>query len=40
MYDALVGLAARAGGVRLATCDARALGTYGAIGVAGELISE
>ena len=38
VYDALVGLAARAAGVPLATRDARALGTYTALGVAVEII--
>ena len=37
VYDALVGLAARAAGVPLVTRDARALGTYAALGVAVEL---
>lgn len=37
VYDALVGLAARAAGVPLLTRDARALGTYAAIGVDVEL---
>ena len=38
VYDALVGLAARAAGVPLATRDARALGTYTALGVEVEVI--
>ncbi|SEL64821.1 PIN domain-containing protein [Blastococcus sp. DSM 46786] len=38
VYDALVGLAARAAGVPLVTRDARALGTYAALGVDVELI--
>ena len=38
VYDALVGLAARAAGVPLATRDARALGTYTALGVRLEVI--
>lgn len=37
VYDALVGLAARAAGVPLLTRDARALGTYAAIGAGVEL---
>lgn len=40
VYDALVGLAARAAGVRLATRDARALGTYAALGVDTEILAE
>jgi predicted nucleic acid-binding protein len=40
VYDALVGLAARAAGVPLATRDARALGTYAALGVEVEVIAE
>lgn len=39
VYDALVGLAARAAGVPLATRDARALGTYAALGVEVEVIA-
>lgn len=38
VYDALVGLAARAAGVPLATRDARALGTYAALGIEVEII--
>lgn len=38
VYDALVGLAARAAGVPLVTRDARALGTYAALGVEVELL--
>ena len=38
VYDALVGLAARAEGIPLATRDARALGTYAALGVEVEII--
>jgi toxin FitB len=37
VYDALVGLAARASDVPLVTRDARALGTYAALGVDVEL---
>ena len=37
VYDALVGLAARAADVPLVTRDARALGTYAALGVDVEL---
>lgn len=40
MYDALVGLAARAAGVALVTRDARALGTYTTLGVQVEIIDE
>jgi toxin FitB len=40
VYDALVGLAARAAGMPLATRDARALGTYAALGVDVEVIAE
>ncbi len=40
VYDALVALAARASDVPLATRDARALGTYGAIGVTVEVIAQ
>jgi hypothetical protein len=40
VYDALVGLAARAAGVRLVTRDARALGSYAALGVETEVIAE
>lgn len=40
VYDALVGLAARAAGVRLVTRDARALGTYAALGVDTEIAME
>jgi hypothetical protein len=40
VYDALVGLAARAAGVPLATRDARALGTYAALGVDVEIVAE
>lgn len=38
VYDALVGLAAKAHGCRLATRDARAIGTYAAVGVEIEII--
>jgi toxin FitB len=38
VYDALVGLAAKAAGHRLATRDGRAIGTYAAIGVEIEII--
>jgi predicted nucleic acid-binding protein len=38
VYDALVGLAARAAGVPLVTRDARALGTYAALGVEVEIV--
>lgn len=38
VYDALVALAARAHGCRLATRDARAAGTYAALGVAIEVV--
>lgn len=37
VYDALAGHAARAAGVPLVTRDARALGTYAALGVDVEL---
>ena len=40
VYDALVGLAARAADVRLVTRDARALGTYAALGVEAEIVDE
>ena len=40
MYDALVGLATRAAGIPLATRDARALGTYAALGVDVEILSD
>lgn len=40
VYDALVGLAARAAAVPLATRDARALGTYTCLGVRVEIIDE
>ena len=33
VYDGLVALCARAAGVRLLTCDRRAMGTYAALGV-------
>ena len=39
VYDALVGLAARAAGIALITRDARALGTYAALGAEVELVS-
>jgi toxin FitB len=39
VYDALVGLAAREAGVRLLTRDARALGTYAALGVETEIVA-
>lgn len=39
VYDALVGLAARAAGIALATRDARALGTYAALGTEVEIVS-
>lgn len=38
VYDALVGLAARAAGVPLVTRDARALGTYAVLGVDVEVV--
>lgn len=38
VYDALVGLAARAADAPLATRDARALGTYAALGVDVEIV--
>jgi hypothetical protein len=38
VYDALVGLAARAAGIPLVTRDARALGTYAALGVDVEIV--
>lgn len=37
VYDALVGLAAKEHGVRLGTRDARALGTYAAVGAEVEI---
>lgn len=40
VYDALVGLAARAAAVPLLTRDARAVGTYAALGVPVELPAE
>lgn len=40
VYDAVVGLAARANGVPLATRDARATATYQAVGVEFEVISD
>ena len=40
VYDALVGLAARAAAIPLVTRDARALGTYTALGAEIELVSE
>ena len=40
VYDALVGLAARAAGLPLATRDARALGTYAALGVDVNVIAD
>ncbi|RBY80906.1 VapC toxin family PIN domain ribonuclease [Geodermatophilus sp. TF02-6] len=40
VYDALVGLAARAAGVPLVTRDARALGTYAALSVDVEIVAE
>jgi toxin FitB len=40
VYDALVGLAARAAGIALASRDARALGTYAALGTQVEIVSE
>ena len=40
VYDALVGLAARAAGTPLATRDARALGTYAALGVDVEIVAD
>jgi predicted nucleic acid-binding protein len=40
VYDALVGLAARAAGLALATRDARALGTYAVLGTEVEIVSE
>ncbi|SNR45826.1 type II toxin-antitoxin system VapC family toxin [Blastococcus mobilis] len=40
VYDALVGLAARSAAVPLATRDARAMGTYAALGVEVEVLSE
>jgi toxin FitB len=39
VYDALVGLASRAAGVALATRDARALGTYAALGAEVEIVT-
>ncbi|MDR1633355.1 MAG: PIN domain-containing protein [Bifidobacteriaceae bacterium] len=39
VYDGLVALAARAQGLTLATRDARAAGTYSALGVAFELVA-
>jgi hypothetical protein len=38
VYDALVGLAARAADIPLVTRDARALGTYAALGVGVEVV--
>jgi hypothetical protein len=38
VYDALVGLAARGADIPLATRDARALGTYAALGVEVEIV--
>lgn len=40
VYDALVGLAARAAGLPLATRDARALGTYAALGVDVNVVAD
>ena len=40
VYDALVGLAARAARIPLATRDARALGTYAVLGVEVEIIAD
>ena len=40
VYDALVGLAARAADIPLVTRDARALGTYAALGADVEVVSE
>jgi predicted nucleic acid-binding protein len=40
VYDALVGLAARAAAIPLATRDARALGTYTTLGVQVEIVDE
>lgn len=40
VYDALVGIAARAAQLPLATRDARALGTYTALGVQVEVIAD
>ena len=39
VYDALVGLAARAADIPLVTRDARALGTYAALGTEIEIVS-
>jgi predicted nucleic acid-binding protein len=39
VYDALVGLAARAAGISLLTRDARALATYAVLGAEVELVS-
>ncbi len=39
VYDALVGLAARAAGLTLLTRDARALGTYAALGLPVEVVA-
>ena len=39
VYDALVGLAARAADIPLVTRDARALGTYAALGAEIEIVS-
>jgi toxin FitB len=39
VYDALVGLAARAANIPLVTRDARALGTYAALGAEIEIVS-
>jgi len=39
VYDALVGLAAKAAGLVLVTRDARALGTYSAVGARIEVVS-
>lgn len=38
IYDGLVGLAAKAAGVPLLSCDRRAIGTYAALGVDVRLI--
>lgn len=38
VYDGLVGLAARAAGIRLLTCDRRALPTYAALSVEVQLV--
>lgn len=40
VYDALVALAAKASNVPLATRDARALGTYAAVGVVTEVVEQ